>query len=290
MIWSELDESISNFETLVSTGDTPFFGKISFRYLSYPVDLLGTKVCDWRPAWEQAKEIQEVFKSGIRYPTKRDRDHAWLRFNNARNELSQKSNADRETVFLVSKAWRDSIFEILRFTDYSKIRELIIPVIPPTSAEEIKRLGEYVKLAGQKLSENKHQMLREHKDECFQRIQEVRESHDLFWGAYKEQRERKQQEYRDRIRGKLERIEANITMNQEKRNNAVDALVRAEANVQKVTEMLDGARGDEFREQVEGWLSEAEAKRDSRSDYVDRLDEWIAQDAERRNDILRNQR
>ena len=290
MEWSELDEMISNFERLVSNGDAPLFGTMTFRYLHFPMDLLGSKVCDWRPAWERAKEIQQGFKSGVRYPTKQERDHAWIRFNDARNQLSEKSNADRETVFRVSQAWRDLIFDILKFTDYSKIMDLIIPVIPPTNAEKIKALAEYVKLAGEKLSENKHQMLREHKDECFQRIQQVRESHDVFWGEYKKQREIKQQEYRERIADKLERIEANITKNQDKRENAVAALARAEANLEKVTDMLDGARGDEFRERVEGWVSEAEAKIASIADQIDRLDEWIAQDAERRNDILRNQR
>src|SRR5258707_15608612 len=70
----------------------------------------GRQINDWRPVWEKVREIKAGFKAGVRYPTKLERDAAWTRFNNLRNELREKSNAERFDVFEVSVAWRGLIF------------------------------------------------------------------------------------------------------------------------------------------------------------------------------------
>jgi hypothetical protein len=58
-------------------------------------DPLGLSVVlhDWRPVWNLAKEIQEAFNSGIRYPTKELRQRAWLRFNALRDEAPRRALA-----------------------------------------------------------------------------------------------------------------------------------------------------------------------------------------------------
>jgi hypothetical protein len=58
-------------------------------------DPLGLSVVlhDWRPVWNLAKEIQEPFNSGIRYPTKELRQRAWLRFNALHDEASRRALA-----------------------------------------------------------------------------------------------------------------------------------------------------------------------------------------------------
>jgi hypothetical protein len=33
---------------------------------------------DWRPFWALAGEVQQAFKSGVRYPTRKLREAAWI--------------------------------------------------------------------------------------------------------------------------------------------------------------------------------------------------------------------
>jgi RecG-like helicase len=285
MDWQGLNSRIEELHSLISSPFSPLSG----RSIKHPYGLLNQVVYDWRPAWDKAREIQEAFKSGIRYPTVAERQNAWTRFNDVRNDLSRRSNADRDSVFTGSKAWRDLIMSEIESARYSKLGDVIF-FFDPTTAEDMKRMGERLKEAGRRLSENKHQMLREHKDECFQRIQEVRATHDAFWGEYKKAREVRQHEHRQRISEVLARVDANISSNHEKKAKAEGALERVEENIAKLHDMLGNARGDEFRERVEGWLSEAVAKRESIQESVRRIGEWIDQDERRRNDIVSKQR
>jgi hypothetical protein len=285
MNWEGLDAQITELHSLISSGFSPLSG----RSIKAPHDFVGGLVYDWRPAWEKAREIQAAFKEGVRYPTAAERDVAWTRFNEVRNDLSRRSNADRETVLSVSVSWRDLILPEIESARYSRFGDVIF-FFDPTTAEDMKRLGAQLKTAGRLLSENKHQMLREHKEQCFQRIQEVRATHDAFWGEYKKAREVRQHEHRQRINDVLARVDVNISNNREKKAKAEDALERAEANISKLQNMLDNARGDDFRERVEGWLAEAEAKRSSIQESIRRIEEWIEQDEHRRSDILAKQR
>ncbi|UPJ57652.1 hypothetical protein [Bradyrhizobium sp. 192] len=252
-------------------------------------ELFGKLVYDWRPAWDKAREIQEAFESGVRYPTQGQRQETWTRFNNIRNDLSKRSNADRERVFSVSKDWRDEIIADLELARYSKFADALF-FFDPTTVDEMKQLGEQLNKTSRRLSEHKDQMLREHKEECFQRIQEVRATHDLFWGEYRKQREIRQQEHGERISDVLTRIQNNISKNYEKKERAEDALERVEANISKLCGMLENASSDEYRERVEGWLAEAEAKKESIEESVRRIEEWIEQDERRRADIFSKQR
>jgi hypothetical protein len=284
----KLDSLLDELEAFVG-GATQIFGTLEFRYIHFPLDVLGTKVHDWKPVWAKIKEIQAIFNSGVRYPTKSLRDDAWTRFNNLRNETSQKANADRESVFSVSTAWRDTIIGEIESARYSAISDVLF-FFDPTTAEDMKRMGELLKEAGHTLSNNKGQMLREHKDECFQRIQEVRQTHDAFWEQYKAARERRQQEYRQKVDDVLARVEGNITNNLERKAKAESALLRVEENIEKLQGMIASAYTDEFRERFEGWLSKAEERRDSINQSIRRIDEWIDQDERRRNDIYAKRR
>jgi hypothetical protein len=212
-----------------------------------------------------------------------------MRFNNIRNDLSKRSNADRERVFSVSKDWRDEIIADIEWAPYSKFADALF-FFDPTTVEEMKQLGEQLNKASRRLSEHKDQMLREHKEECFQRIKEIRATHDQFWGEYRKQREVRQQEHRERIHGVLARIESNISKNQEKKKRAEGALEHVEANISKLYGMLENARGDEYRERVDGWLAEAQAKKESIEESIRRMEEWIEQDERRRADIFSKQR
>jgi hypothetical protein len=53
---------------------------------------------DWRPFWALAGEVQQGFKSGLRYPTRELREAAWVKFNALRDEANRRATAERESL------------------------------------------------------------------------------------------------------------------------------------------------------------------------------------------------
>ncbi len=281
---SKLDEMIEEFRILVEHAfSLPLFESLSFRYVFGPFDLLGSRICDWRPVWEKAKEIQDIFNSGIRYPNKGQRDHAWAKFNNARNEASKHANAEREAMQNTSVAWRNQIIKEAESARYSRMRDLYS--FMSTDADDMKKMGQWLSHAGEMLKINKHNMLKEHKDQCFETIQEVRATHQEFWGSYNEARERKHKEFLSRSEDALTRIGQNIADNEARKEKALQGLAHTEANIEKLEGMVASAYSDEFRDRFEGYLAEAEEKRQSIKETIARLDDWIATSEAKMSDI-----
>ena len=79
-----------------------------------------------------------------------------------------------------SEELRDQILKLTEKARYNVVADNVMFFLPHTTAEDMKVKGEILKTAGQMLSSNKHNMLREHKDECFGRIQEIRQTHDVL--------------------------------------------------------------------------------------------------------------
>ena len=287
--WQGLNGKIDELKSLVN-GSNGLFSPLTTRSIHHPGDtVIPTLIHDWRPAWDLAKSIQAAFSGGIRYDSRQEREAAWTKFNDARNELSKRSNADREKMFNISQAWRDRLFSEINTERYSKFNDILFGFDPAT-VEDMKASGKRLRDCGARLSAFKESMLKEHKDECFQLIVEVRQSHDMFWEQHKSGLVERNQKFKERIDSVLSHVEENIAKNREKRAKAEDALSRCEANIDKLRDMLSNAKGDDFRSQVEGWQSEAYDKRDSIRESIARIDDWIAQDVERRDDIYSKRR
>jgi uncharacterized membrane protein len=287
--WDACDQEIARLRTMVYGADA-MFGSLERRNLLYPYgNVMPETAHDWRPAWALAKAIQALFDGGIRYPSRSEREQAWKRFNETRGELARRSNEDRETAFRISKFWRDFLIEQIEREKYSLVSDALF-FFDPVTVEEMKASGARLRECGSRLSQGKRYMLREHKDECFQRIVEVQQSHDVFWNRLKVTRAQHQVEIRSRLESSLSRLDENISKNREKRRDAEAALDRCELNIAKLRDMLSSARGDDFRAQCESWLDGALTKRSSILDTIARYDEWIVQDEERRSDLRQRRR
>jgi len=269
---SSLNFLIDSFERMVS-GATSSFRSDDF---------------DWRPAFAQAKEIQAGFSSGIRYPTKQERDVAWIRFNNLRTNLHAAANKQRDRFRSRSERVRDGILDTLRYAGYTFGDKMFDDFnILRTTAEDMKKKGETVKEAGQTLSSNKHSMLSEHKEECFTRIQRVMQEHDAFWKTYNRMREARRHESIRRRSEIASRINDNLRANTEKLERAVSAYERVEGNIESNIEKLESARSQDFAERVKEWIEQDREKLRSISGSIERLREWIAQDESRLGDLER---
>lgn len=275
--WEALDEQIDRFEMMIP-GEQGIFTSLHMH--------------DWRPVFAKAKEIQATFNSRIRYPTKQARDQAWVRFNGLRSLAFERANSERSRFRSESKSIRDEILGVLKYASYGPLDDGLFTLATgglgafmPTTVEDMKAKAETVREAGRMLSENKQKMLNEHKDEVFERIQEVRQSHDHFWERYRESLNERRRESRERRHAVAEKIRANVRANKEKLANALDAYERVEANVDANRERLSSARSEEFAERVAEWIAEGEEKLQSISESVERIRSWIEEDENRLTEL-----
>ena len=267
-----LDELIEAFSDKVRKYNSVLDG-LSFKTVYGMLDVLGSSIHDWRPVWQAAKEIQELFKSGIRYPSKELHDQAWTKFNDARNDASRIANEERDKERDISGQWRDFIIreaELVRYLPLGMFTSFVAD-----EAEEMKKLGKFLNETAEALSKHKDSMIRLHKDECWERIQDVRATHQAFWESYSKAREARHREYRERMRARYEKTEQNIQDNRERLAKAEDALGRVEATIEKLEGLIASAYSDNFREAHEGFLQEAERKRDSIQESIERIQGWI---------------
>ena len=189
--------------------DLPMVSPIVSRTIQGPQDLLARIIHDWRPAWDLASEIQELFKSGVRFSSKSDREKSWETFVALRNRLGEKSSSERSSLHEVSANWESEILHIVKASRYSKLADIIF-AFDRTSVDEIKQYGINLNKAGAMLKQNKHQMLKEHKENCHIQIIEARKTLDEFWGQYKSELENRKKEHKEKMSDVLSRVESNI--------------------------------------------------------------------------------
>jgi hypothetical protein len=276
----QLDDLINKLEETIGSR-SGLFGSLPSRSVYAPVDPIGTEIFDWKPVWAICKEIQAIFSSSIRYPTKELRQSAWTRFDNLRNEASRCANGERQKLLDVSLEWRNALWWDLQFLEYSPLNDEVL-TFSSVDDDEMKKRAEFLREAMRRFSANKTNMLNEHKQEIRKRIGDIKESHDLYWERRHANRDRL---YRQRMSDALERIESNIGKNLEKKARAEEALAKVEANIEKLSDWIASAYSDDYRERHEGHLAEAESTRDSIIERVRTLEEWIEQDERRRSEI-----
>jgi hypothetical protein len=274
------------------------FWETNYKDLDAKIDRLESKLLatqsifgfhEWDEVFRLTKEIQEDFKKKIRYPSKAERDAAWQRFFNLREDAYR---IKREKVEEKSKQHYDEINRYLRDADYSGVQETILNIVTlgmlRTTADDMKWKGKQLREAGNLFKSVKHEMTKEHKAEIHERIVSIRESHDAFWGQYKEhleerakvrdEKHRAWEERQERRKAAKERIRANIEKNEEKLSKARDALRRHQQRRDDLRDQIASAWSDSFRERAEGWLDEVDDKISDIEQHIDRLEGWISED------------
>ena len=290
MDWHSLDGMIGALEQMIYERRSIIPARGSTYHFA-PTELVGFTRNDWRPVWAQAKEIQTAFTAKTRYPTVIERERAWVRFNDLRNQASEYSRGEHEKFLYMSRHYRDEIVKLTRSAEYHWGVDVLF-VFAPTTVEEMREKASTLKAAGQLLSKYKDKMLKEHKDECFSVIIEVRSTHDTFWDRYKTTLSDRHRHYEERRvatsarrSDAIARIQANLDANRERLSKTQDAVSRNENHIADLHDKISSARSAEWRERFMEWLSQAEEKRSSLRESERRLEEWIAQDNARLNDI-----
>lgn len=243
---------------------------------------------DWRPFWALAGEIQEAFRSGVRYPTLALREAAWHRFNALRDEATHRSAGEREALRSHSENLRNILLADCRGITYSPVSDAIF-FFDPTTATQVKAWQRYLAEAMQKLSKWKHEMLGEHKQQCFERFQEVKSSHELFWKQHREahqaRHEASQAEWRSKKRAIASKIEANLDKNREQFRKTTEALNRNRARADELRGKIRDTTSSKWEGIFETWLAETEAKIDDIERHLNQIQEWIEEGERRLRDL-----
>lgn len=238
---------------------------------------------EWKAFFAKSKEIQELFNSGIKFPTKEERQQAWERFNKTRSEGFKRKKFDNQFFENRSREIRNDIQYRCKYLKYSAFTDVLF-FFDQTTKEQIKKKQSELKRAQAEFSKRKGQMTKAHKDELWELFQEIYESHQLFWAQHdkaweqrKAEGKRKKEQYKDGIR-------ANISKNEEKLRSAENALDRAKDRLRENRDKYYSADTDKWRNIFSEWVHESEEKIRDIEESIERLKGWIDEDYRKLND------
>lgn len=246
---------------------------------------------EWERAFELILEIQDAFRI-IRYPVKTDRDNAWQEFYSLRNKCYEERRKDFKRR---SDKHYDELWDMLRGLDYSPLADFVASVVSfnalRVTKEKMRERGRELNDVRKQFSSVKNEMIVEHKTKIHERIIEVSESHDIFWGEVKdregefqeirEEKKRDWEERQERKRAAKIRVEENLQKNKDKLEKAEEALSRFEITQSNLESKISSAYSDSYRERHEEWLDEINEKIDSVKEQIERLEAWIKEDEEK---------
>ncbi len=267
-LWGQsLESKISDLESMIPNVDEGFsFGFEVERH-------------DWRPIWALCKEIQEQFRGCKEFESRDAHQAAWDRFQTARQEASRLADIEKGKISDQSARLKEGILDDARTAYWSKSADFFVgAVLGQTTKDEMIELQRILKRAGRNLSENKHKMTREDKDECFQAIQDARATHDDFWGRYREYRETKQQEHTEKQAAWEEKTRARIENNRERVARLQNAREKVQQNIYDNESKLADAWNDDFRDRVQSWINEGYENLADIEEKIERMNGWISED------------
>jgi len=238
---------------------------------------------DWRQVWGLAAEIGAAFKS-VRYPTGAMKKQAWERFAKIRQRASEAADEDRKIREFRSAQHRDRILGLVDLSHHKPLMDMVF-FWDQTTVEDMKRWGRQLSQAGQMLKESKHEMLGEHKRQCFDAIAKAREANDAWWSSYKracasrrEERANRHRQFQERRSERREKVRSNLDANRRRVAKAADALSNCRRRIDDLRGKVASAWNDNFRDRAETWLAEEFDRETDIERSISRLQEWIEED------------
>jgi hypothetical protein len=238
---------------------------------------------NWSEVWSLAAEIQETFKA-VRYPTVELRNRAWERFARIRQRASEAAGEDRKIREFRSIQHQDQILTLVNLSHHKPLVNMVF-FWDQTTVEDMKRWGRQLSQAGQMLKEAKHEMLGEHKRQCFDAIAEAREANDAWWSSYKracasrwEERANRHREFLAKRTERREKIRSNLEENRQRFAKAANALGNCRRQIDDLREKIATAWNDSYRDRAGGWLAEELDREADIERNLSRIQEWIEDD------------
>lgn len=222
----------------------------------------------YKEFWAHAKSVSSLFKS-LKPLDREDRERLWAKFQRVCESTKAKQNREYDKKRSRSEELRSWLLK-----EAESARPHTLFGFDPPNIDDMKALGRVLKNTGALLSKHKKEMWGEHKQEVFERIQEIREVHDAWWKDLKATRSRRHADFQQRVRGNLEK-------NHERHRKASDALARARGHAEDLRSKISTAWNDDFRDRAHGWLSETENRIRDIEESILRIEGWIREDEEK---------
>lgn len=245
--------------------------KVNAQTIESEIESLSSGHRDWHNQrqfhefWPHVKRISQMFKE-LKPLLKDDRTRLWEWFGSICQEAKNDQQATHEARFAHSRQLANEIlFAVDSCGSYP------YSVVFSYGIEELKISSQKLKEAGQMLSRHKHEMLGEHKQECFKRIQEMQAEHDVWWAQFRSERSHRHEDFQSRVRANLER-------NYERHKKAAAALESCRVSADTLRDKIASAWNDDWRSDAEGWLSELEDKIADIESSIERIEKWIEED------------
>lgn len=236
---------------------------VSLVSLTRPIQENRPIITKYQDFWNKAKHITALFKE-LKPLAKSDRDLLWKKFNAICGDVKEKQKAEYGTLESLSQKHLDAILKI------SELAQLP-PGVPETGIHELVERGHALKNAGDLLGRFKHAMIAKHKKACFDKIQEIRKTHDTAWDSIKAVKPRPRT-------GTKFRARKNLEANSERYKKAASALENFQIGRDHIRTFLTSCNDPEKAAKAKIQLTETEARIKDIEEGIRKLGKWIADD------------
>jgi hypothetical protein len=223
-------------------------------------------ITKYQDFWNQAKRITGLFRD-LKPLARSDRDLLWTQFNAVCRDVKEKQKVGYGALESLSQGHFDEIMQLVE-------RSQLPPGAAAPVTQELVEHGKALKNASDLLAKFKTGMIAKHKKACFDRIQEVRKTHDAAWELVKTETPDKESEMQSRIRKNLE-------ANYERREKGQNALENFQIGRDHICTFLATSKDPDKIVTAKARLAETEARIKDIEQGIRQLEKWIAEDERR---------
>jgi len=279
------------------------------------VDEAEGKRGEWKDVWGEIRSVGQAFK-GSRFPTAQDRQRAWDRFQSIIANVKACQEKAREKFEERVRESKHHLEQILSYVEGATpssessdallaictgglsvlIRAGIAAILGPFDERklELQRCSEILKEGWTYLSQNKAEMLGNHKKEAFDALKKASEALHEAWDRWKsargeaieqyhaekqaawEARQAKREAWIAKKEAWEERMKENISKLEDRLDHLEDALERRQSNLSKLEDMRDSAWSDSYRDRVEEWIDAENDRISNIESKIDQIRGWIS--------------
>ena len=220
-------------------------------------------VTKYQDFWNKTKQITVLFRD-LKPLSKSDRDLLWKKFNALCLDVKEKQKAEYGTLEFLSQQHQG---EIMKLADLAQLPR----GTPAPEIHELVERGQTLKNAGDMLGRFKHAMIAKHKKACFDKIQEIRKTHNAAWDSINAVKPKQHT-------GTKFRARKNLEANYERYKKASSALENFQIGRDHIRTFLTSCNDPEKAAKAKIQLAETEARIKDIEEGIRKLGKWIADD------------
>jgi hypothetical protein len=220
-------------------------------------------VTKYQDFWALAKSVSTLFRE-LKPLAKNDRDLLWNQFNALCREVKEYQKTGYGMLENLSQEHSD---EIRKQVDLARLPE----GVPAPGVPALIERGQALKNAADLLAKFKHEMIAKHKKISFERIQEVRRTHDAAWGTVTTEKPPQKMAFELRVR-------KNLAANYELYRKAASALENFQIGAAQLRSIIDSCGSTDEAARATVRLVATQARIRDIAEGMRKLETWIEKD------------